>query len=111
MILGQWKTVTVAASGTTSSEVDLGLDFKQILVLAPALDSATIAVQIAQRSGGTFFNQYALDADATGDFAHATTAATAAKAVLFNCGAQFIKVVCSAAQTSAERTFYVRGIN
>jgi len=109
MLAGEWKTVTVAKSGTTSGSVDLGADYKEVLVLFPALDSATVSVTISN-DNSTFFAISALDADATGSFAHATTAGTSAGAVVFKIGGcRYIKVVCGAAQTTAARTFYVRG--
>jgi len=108
---GRWITATVAITETVSGEVDLGEVFRKVLVLVPTLDNATVTVHVAKESGGTFFPIYALDDDATGDFPHATTALTTAKAVIFECGAQHIKIVCGAAQNGGARTFYARGLN
>jgi len=112
MKVGMWKTVTIAKNGTTSSETDLGAEFQQVQVYNPALDSATITIQVARSSGGTFVAPYSFDADATGDFANATTAKTGAGMNVFkDICARYVKVVVGAAQTSAARTFYIRGIN
>lgn len=110
MIAGAWNTATVAKNGTTSGAVDLGADYKDVLVIIPALDSATVTVHISN-DNSTFYPMYILDDDATGSFAHATSAiTTAVQSVIFHIGAvRWVKVVCSASQTTAARTFYVRG--
>lgn len=108
----EWKPAVVAQSSVLSGEVNLGRAYKDLVVLVPALNSATVSLQIAMTAGGTYYPVQALDADATGHFLHATTAGAAAIAVPFKIGgAQFVKVLCGASQTSAPRTFYVRGVN
>lgn len=109
-MIGAWKTATVAKDGTESGEVDLGRDFEKVLVIIPTIDSATVTVEIVKDEGGTAYDMNQLDADATGSFASATTAGTGGIACIFPCGAQFIKILCGAAQTTAARTFYVRGL-
>jgi hypothetical protein len=107
----EWKSATIASGGTVSGEVDLGGNYSRILVLIPTIDSATITPSVAMASGGTFFAMEALDADATGSFAHATTAGTGGEAVIFNIGgAQYVKLTAGAAQSSGAVTLYVRGI-
>jgi len=107
-----WITATIAAAGTTSAEVDLKEAYEFLTVLIPTLgDSATTTVHISNKSGGTFYPVYALDDDATGDFAHATSDATTSHAIIFRIGrAEHIKIVTGAAQT-AETSFLVRGFN
>lgn len=107
---GVWKTVTLTAT-TTSAEVDLGYIYQKLLVLIPTLgDAGATTIHVAMGTGETFLPVYAFDADATADFAHATTSATTTKAVVFNIGGvQHIKVVNATSQTS--ETYYVRGIN
>lgn len=110
-MLGRWKTVTVAQNGTTSSAVDLEGAFRDLMVLIPALDSATVNISVS-KDNSTFYPLNALDDDATGSFLHAHSASTTAMAVFFKIGGcQFIKVVCGASQSSADRTFYVRGVD
>lgn len=111
MLFSVWKTATIAAAGTTSAEVDLELSCNRILVLIPTLgDTATTTVHVSNISGGTFYPVYALDDDATGCFAHATSDATTSMAVVFEIGcAQYIKIKTGASQT-AETSFLVRGI-
>lgn len=109
-MISPWLTATVAQNATTSGEVDLGNIYRRLVVLIPTLDSSTVTVHISDESSGTFYPVNAFDADTTGDFAHATSAGTAAKAVVFRIGgAQYIKVVCGSSQSSSARTFLLRG--
>ena len=110
--LGSWKTVTVAKDGTSSSETDLGENFRNVQVYTPAIDSATLTVKVSRNTGDTAVQVYAWDADATGNFVHTTTArATAGMEVFKDICARYVTLVLSAAQTTAARTFYVRGID
>ena len=110
--LGSWKTVTVAKDGTSSSETDLGGVFRNVQVYSTAIDSATLTVKTSRETGDTAVQTYAWDADATGNFVHTTTAkATAGVEVFKDICARFITLVLSAAQSTAARTFYVRGID
>ena len=110
-MISPWKSAVIAKNGTLSAEVDLGRDYKKILVLLPVIDSATISPQISTASGGTFYPVHIVDADATGSFLHATTAGVGSVSVIFNIGgAQFVKFLAGAAQTTAAVTLYVRGV-
>ena len=109
---GRWFTVTIAASGTTSSETDLGDEFEDIQVYNPALDNATITVKPSRKSGDTAVQAYTFSNAATGDYVNTTTArATAGMNLFKNICARFITLVVGASQTGGARTFYVRGIN
>lgn len=110
--LGPWITVTIAKDGTTSSEVDLLGEFHDVQVYSPAIDSATLTVKPSRRSGDTAIQAHMMSGAATGDFANTTTAKTAAAMNIFPfiC-AQFVTLVLGATQTTAARTFYVRGVN
>jgi len=108
---GSWQTVTVAKDGTTSSETDLGREYEFVQVYSPALDSATVTIKASRLTGDTAVQANAFDADATGDFAHTTSARTAAAMNIFRLCARYVTIVLGAAQTSAARTFYVRGID
>jgi len=109
---GPWITVTIAKSGTTSSEADLLSQYRDVQVYSPALDSASITVKPSRNSGDTAVQAYTFDADATGDFANTTTARTTAGMNVFrDICARFVTIVLGASQTSAARTFYIRGIN
>ena len=108
-VMGPWKTVTLTAT-TVSAEIDLGRDWARVLVLVPDLgDSADVTITIAKESGGTFYPLYRFDGDTAATLEGITTGDQVAKAIIFLCGAQFIKVLCSASQTS--ETFYVRGMD
>lgn len=110
--LGSWKTVTVDKDGTSSSETDLGDEFRNVQVYSPALDSAALTVKPSRLTGDTAVQAYAWDADATGNFVHTTTArATAGMEVFKDICARYVTLVLGAAQTSAGRTFYIRGID
>lgn len=107
-----WKTVTVAKDGTTSSETDLGAEFRNVQVYSPALDSATLTVKPSRNHGDTAVQAYTFDADATGDFANTSAAKdTAAMNVFRDICARYVTLVLSASQATAERTFYIRGID
>jgi len=113
MITGQWKTVTIGATpATTSAEVDLGRQYETVMVVCPALTtSATVAIQGAVATGGTFQNIHLTD-PITGDNLQVISAAftTANFTWIAPIGAiQYIKLVLSAAQ-AAEKTFYVCGV-
>lgn len=104
---GAWLTDALSNASETG-EIDLGYNYEKVLVMVPAISSGTITVHISNTSVGTFYPMYILNGDATGDFAHATTAQTNTKAVVFNIGgARYIKVVFGASQTL---TVTVRGI-
>lgn len=112
MFYGDWQTVTIAKDGTTSSEVNLGGEFRDVQVYNPALDSATITIKPVRTTGGTAVQAYTFDADATGDFVNTNSARdTAGMNVFRDICAQFVKVVLGAAQTTQARTIYVRGID
>ena len=108
---GEWKTVSIAKDGTTSAETDLGMDFEKVQVYSPAIDSATLTVKPSRATGDTAVQAYATDDDATGDFVHTTSAKTAAAMNVLTVMARYVTLVLSAAQTSAARTFYIRGVN
>ena len=113
---GPWQEVGILISGTTSSEVDLDpagkMEFKKVQVYNPALDSATITVKPSRKTADTAVQAYILSKNATGDFVNTTTARTGAGMNVFdNICARFITIVLGAAQSSAARTLYVRGID
>jgi len=98
---GAWQAVTVAQNGTTSAEVNLGGDCDFVQIIIPTLNSCTVSLQVARDSGGTFYTLGSSQTTGSGTHNYAT---------VFNLGGyQFIKIVCSATQTTAIRTFYVRG--
>jgi hypothetical protein len=112
-VFGPWKTATLAyaTDDDLTPEVDLEDNYEYMTCLIPTIESSTVTVHVAKSSGGTFFPMYEFDDDQTGDFAHATTAATTTHAVIFRVGGcQFIKISLGTGQT-ADRTFYVRGFN
>jgi len=108
IVMGPWKTATL--TGTTTAEIDLGRDWANVLLLVPALGVSTdVTITIAKESGGTFYPMYRLDTDTATSLEGITAADQTAKAIILPCGAQFIKILCDASQTS--ETFYVRGLD
>ena len=113
MRVSEWKTalIDVSEDDDLSAEVDLGGNYEFLTILIPTLTSSTITIHVSNESGGTFYPVYVPDADATGDFAHATSAATTSHAVTFRIGGtQYIKIAAGSAQ-AADRSFKVRGFN
>jgi len=109
---GSWKTVTIASSGTTSAETDLGSEFRHIQVYNPAIDSATITVKPSRLTADTAVQAYTFNDGATGDYVNTTTArATAGMNIFKDICARFVTMVLGAAQTGGARTIYVRGID
>lgn len=112
---GGWQTVLIDISVSTqlSLECDLGHDFTHILVLVPTITSAGLSVRVSNGRGGTYFPVYDfLDISADTDVLQATLAETTSKAIIFKIGsARFIKIYADAAQTSTDKTFYIKGFD
>ena len=112
--LGSWKTVTIAkdADPAVSAEVDLGGVFRNVQVYSPALDSAALTVEVGRLTADTAVQAYTMDGNATGDFVNTNTArATAGMNVFKDICARFVTLLLDAVQTTAARTFYIRGID
>ena len=98
---GEWKAATIASGGTSSAEVDLGQDYNYLEIQIPTLTSCTLKIQVAEKTGGPFYD--------LGDGV-ATGAGTHNYADVFKLGGyQFIKVVTSESQ-GAQRLIRVRGM-
>jgi hypothetical protein len=91
----------------------LGGVFSNVLLYIPTITEAAISLAV-QRDASIATVPVALnilDDDATGHFAHATTAGTAAMAIVFHVGAaEFFRVKAGANQ-AADRTFYAIGFD
>jgi hypothetical protein len=112
MIIGEWKTATIAKDGTLSAEVDLGRSYETLLVVIPEIDSAVVNILGAEKTSGTFQNICVTDqADGSNSKVITTPAGTGEFTwVVPIGGVQFIKVQTDAAQTTAERDFRVCGV-
>ena len=100
LYIGNFQDVTVASSGTTSAEVDLGNDCDLLQIVIPTITSGTVKIKVSTVTGGTFQD---LGKNQT------TVSGTGAYSTMFKLGGyRYIKIVCSASQ-SAKRTFKVRG--
>ena len=98
---GGWQAATIADEGTSSDEVDLGRPCDLLEIQIPTIDSGTIKIQVAESSGGTFLD--------LGD-GLTTPSGTHNYADVFKLGGyQFIKVVSSVTQSTAEVLIRVRG--
>lgn len=120
---GAWKAALIDINRSSeftgddvdqySELVDLGEGFNDLLVLIPTIDSAVVSIYVQKGPGKDEIpvSLNILDDDATGHFAHATTAGTGAIAIVFHIGgAEFIRIKTGQNQT-ADRTFYVMGSN
>ena len=124
MKFGSWKTATIdidRASEFTGDDVDqfsdvvdLGEDYEFVTVhFDGVITNATINpwVQKTPEVDEVPVIKHALDDDATGSFAHATTAAVTSVSVTFRIGGyQYLRIRAGAAQ-AADETFSVRGFN
>jgi len=99
---GEWKTASIIKGGTTSEAIDLGGNFAYLQVVIPTIDSAQLELQVGETLGGLFQD---LGQDAL------TVAGTGAFNDTWNLGGwRYIKIKASAAQTTADRVFKVRGV-
>ena len=112
--LGSWKTVTIAkdADPAVSAETDLLAQFRSVQVYSPAIDNATLTVKVSRLTTETAVQAYTMDGNATGDFANTSaTKTTAAMNVFKDICARYVTLLLSNVQTTAARTFYIRGID
>ena len=101
-VYGEWKAATIASGGISSAEVDLGRDYDYIEIQIPAMDTCTVKIQTAEKTGGTFR-----------DLGSGVTSASGTQNIhdVFKIGGyQYIKVVASASQTSGAVAIRVRGM-
>ncbi len=112
MITGSTVTATIAKDGTTSGVADLGRPYERVLIAIPTIDSATVSLQVAETTGGTYRVLHYFAPEAATSQLWATTAGTGGIEVVCEHlgGFEFVKVVTGAAQTSAAVTFSLRGI-
>lgn len=122
MITSGWEAATIDIDRATeftgddvdrySSLVNLGGSYKFLTVIVPALDASGVVTPYIQRGGAEDTvptAMVALDDDATGHFAHATSSGAGSIAVIFDIGgAQFVRIHCGANQ-AADRVFYCQG--
>jgi len=99
--VGAWKHGTIAKDGTASSVIDMEGNYAYLQVEVPTIDAATLKLQGAAE-GQTFrdLGQSVTTVSGTGAFNDTWILG----------GWQFIKIVASAAQTTANVTFRVRGV-
>ena len=109
MIIGDWKTATIALNGTLSGEVDLGRPYDTLLIAIPTIDSAQVNVQVAEKTVGTFQDVHVTEGDGTSAVVKSDIGTGGITWVIPLGGFQFIKVQTSAAQTGGARAFRVCG--
>jgi len=99
-----YVTAVIAKDGTTSAEADLeGMTVMGLLI--PTIDSANLTFTVCNTTGGTFQTLKAMDGTA-----HTITATTGNFALACDdlsdlAAYRYVKIVASAAQTTAARTF------
>ncbi len=100
-VVGEWQSATIIKGGTSTGAVDLGDNYKYLQIVIPTLDTATVKLTVSETPAGTFY-----DLDAV-----TTTSGTHNYATTFNLGGyRYLKVVASAAQTTAAIAIRVRGL-
>ena len=109
MIIGQWKTATIALNGILSGEVDLGRPYDTLLMAIPTIDSAQVNIKVAEKIGGTFQDVHITEGDGTSAVVKTDIGTGGITWVVPLGGFQFIKVQTSAAQTGGARVFRVCG--
>ena len=110
MIKSDWKSCVLAKDGQTSAECDLGQPFRFIIVEVPTVDTATLTIQTARASGGTFRNLYLTDPADGGNNKVIAASGEGGFIWAVDVGAiQYVKIYASAAQTTAAVTFYIKG--
>ena len=112
--LGSWKTVTITKDDNpaVSIETDLGGTFRNVQVYSPAIDSAALTVKPGRITADTEVQAHLFKLATTGDAANTTTAKTAAAMNVFmDICARYVTLLLDATQTTATRTFYIRGID
>jgi hypothetical protein len=105
---GEWESGIVADEGTLSAAIDLGRVCEEAVIYVPTIDNATVAVYVAMTLAGTYAALKLTNVDGTEEaiLAGASTGGFFWRVPL---GAQYMKILCGAAQTNGPRTFYVRG--
>ena len=100
-VVGEWVTAHIFKGGTSTGAIDLGDSFMYMNVIIPTLDTATVKVQVAETAGDTPYDLGSVTT-ASGTHNYATT---------FKIGGyRFIKLVASAAQTTAAINCRMRGL-
>jgi hypothetical protein len=110
--IGEWIDfeIDISDSTTISDECDLGAPYEYMLLEVPTITEGTLSVQALRASAGTARNLYDTDKDGSNAQLIADSGTGAFMWIVPIHGAQYIKVTAGAAQ-SADRTFYVRGVN
>ena len=115
-ILGPWKValIDISESTTLSAAVDLENECADVLVLIPTITSSTVTLTISN-DNSTFYPLHEFvpigNSNSITNYPVITTAAVTSLAIVFHIGgARWIKVLCGSAQTTTDKTFYVRGI-
>ena len=97
-----------------SELLDLGDFYENITVIIPALSASAVVtpyIQVESTTDTVPTAMVALDDDATGHFAHATSSGAGSIAVVFRIGgARYLRLHCGADQI-ANRIFWVQGFS
>jgi len=109
-----WETAVIAKddAGKLSAAVDLGRPYRSLAVIVPTIDSASVTVHVTDVIGGTYQALYYISTNDGDDDAAITTAGVGGITVVFPFfGFQYFKIAVGATQTTAARTFKVRGFD
>ena len=106
-----WKTATIALSGTTSGAVDLERSFRSLIVAIPTISNGTLSLTVSDTSDGTYQALYGISlTDGDDDQVLCSTGTGGFTVVVPYFGFQHLKVVASAEQAAA-RAIKVCGFN
>ena len=115
MLVGSWldAVIDISEDADLTAEVDLGRPYEKLLLICPALAvSATVGIQVAEKSGGTFYALHKSQTNGATTVWATTAYTTGVMATVCEClgGFQFIKIALSANQTGSDITFRVCGV-
>jgi len=100
--LGELVTTKIASAGTVSGVADLGGHYAYLQIIIPTIDPAQLELQVGTAPTGTFqdFGQDALSQLGTGGYSDTWVLG----------GWRYIKIKASAAQSSGDVMFKLRGV-
>lgn len=107
-----WKTCTIAQSGQLSTVCDLGRPYEYAVIQVPTLDTSTLVVRASREVDGTGIGLYIThDQTAVPVALNVTSGTGNFMWIIPLMGIQYLWFYAASAQSTAARTFYVRGFN
>lgn len=108
--MSEWKTTTIAESGTTSAAVDLERPYRSLIIMTPTLSEGTLNLTVSDIYDGTYQNFYSISLNDGDDDIALCSTFTGGTTIVIPCfGFQFFKIVV--AEQAAARSIKVRGFD